>query len=395
MQRTDVRIAELRGRLTSSVTCTFLAPTASGCMPLIYNDDTGMPVRERPTHYAYAIGLTLAALGFRWALAPLLGTLQPYAPGIAAIAASVLFWGWRPAVASAIVAFLGAAFLFERPGGLMLGISPQSVAASLTFAVSAGLIILVGHRARLAEQRLAEANAQLREADRRKDHFLATLSHELRNPIGVIAHGVAALQARDLDPRAGSIVAILGRQVSQIRRLVDDLLDVSRIARGRMALHTARTDIRPAVEQAVEGCQDAVDRKQQSLVVSVPHHPVALDVDTARITQVLSNLIDNASKYSQPCADIRVNVAEDADGVVIDVSDNGPGIAPEVLPHVFDLFDQGGPSASEGLGLGLGLCKRIVEMHGGTIAALPNTRACGTSFVIRLPKPRPELEPAL
>ncbi len=364
-------------------------------MPLIYNDDTGMPVRERPTHYAYAIGLTLAALGFRWALAPLLGTLQPYAPGIAAIAASVLFWGWRPAVASAIVAFLGAAFLFERPGGLMLGISPQSVAASLTFAVSAGLIILVGHRARLAEQRLAEANAQLREADRRKDHFLATLSHELRNPIGVIAHGVAALQARDLDPRAGSIVAILGRQVSQIRRLVDDLLDVSRIARGRMALHTARTDIRPAVEQAVEGCQDAVDRKQQSLVVSVPHHPVALDVDTARITQVLSNLIDNASKYSQPCADIRVNVAEDADGVVIDVSDNGPGIAPEVLPHVFDLFDQGGPSASEGLGLGLGLCKRIVEMHGGTIAALPNTRACGTSFVIRLPKPRPELEPAL
>jgi len=395
MQRTDVRIAELRGWLTSSVTCTFLAPTASGCMPLIYNDDTGMPVRERPTHYAYAIGLTLAALGFRWALAPLLGTLQPYAPGIAAIAASVLFWGWRPAVASAIVAFLGAAFLFERPGGLMLGISPQSVAASLTFAVSAGLIILVGHRARLAEQRLAEANAQLREADRRKDHFLATLSHELRNPIGVIAHGVAALQARDLDPRAGSIVAILGRQVSQIRRLVDDLLDVSRIARGRMALHTARTDIRPAVEQAVEGCQDAVDRKQQSLVVSVPHHPVALDVDTARITQVLSNLIDNASKYSQPCADIRVNVAEDADGVVIDVSDNGPGIAPEVLPHVFDLFDQGGPSASEGLGLGLGLCKRIVEMHGGTIAALPNTRACGTSFVIRLPKPRPELEPAL
>ena len=346
-----------------------------------------MPNRERPRNYVLAVGLTLAALAVRWSLNPLLGSLQPYAPGYVAIAASVLFWGWRPAVAATVVAYVGGTVLFVRPGGLVLELSLQSVAALITFGISSGLIIFMGHRARLAEQRLAEANAQLRDADRKKDEFLATLSHELRNPIGVITTAVATLEARQPDPTTRATLGILSRQAQHIRRLVDDLLDVGRIARGRMTLHRTRVDLRGCVEQAVEGCMDLVGRKHQSLVVSLPHNPVYLDVDAGRILQVLSNLVDNAAKYSPTHADIRVNLTDDEDGITLDVSDNGPGISPDALPHVFDLFDQGSAPPSDGLGLGLGLCKRIVEMHGGTIVAIANPHGRGTSFIIRFDRP--------
>lgn len=341
---------------------------------------------ERTVHYVLAAGLTAALLTIRWLLQPALGNLQPYAPGIVAIAASVLLWGWRPAVLSTVVAYVGGTYLLAEPGGLRLTTSAQGLAALVIYGVSAGLIIFMGHRAHLAERRLVEANEHLREADRRKDHFLATLSHELRNPMGVIVGALATLDRHDLDARTRSTVALLGRQATQIQRLVEDLLDVGRITRGRMTLRPEPTDLRRCVEHAAEGCMESVGRKKQSLVVSLPHHPVALTVDAARMVQVLSNLIDNASKYSQAHADIRVNLAEEKATVVIHVSDDGPGIAPHVRPHVFDLFDQGGSSASDGLGLGLGLCKRIVEMHGGSIDAVPNPRGRGTSFVITLPR---------
>ncbi|MFN7915216.1 MAG: HAMP domain-containing sensor histidine kinase [Vicinamibacterales bacterium] len=345
-----------------------------------------MPKSEQVKHYTFAVGLTLVALGVRWSLHPLLGSIQPYAPGFVAIAASVFFWGWGPAVVAAVVAYVGGTVLFLQPGGLTLAVSVQGVAALLIFALSSGLIIFMGHRARRAEQQLAQANEQLLEADRKKDEFLATLSHELRNPLGVIATAVKALEGRPADPASRPTLAILARQVAQMQRLVDDLLDVGRISRGRMTLRAEAVDLRTCVEHAVEGCMDAVGRKRQSLVVSLPRHAVPAHVDAARIRQVLSNLIDNASKYSQAHADIRVNLTEDDGRIVIDVSDNGPGIAPDVLPHVFDLFDQGGASDSDGLGLGLGLCKRIVEMHGGTIAAIDNPRGRGTSFIISLPQ---------
>lgn len=345
-----------------------------------------MPKSEQVRNYAFAVGLTLVALGVRWSLHSILGPIQPFAPGFVAIAASVFFWGWGPAVVATVVAYVGGTLLFVQPGGLTLALSAQGAAALFIFALSSGLIIFMGHRARRAELQLARANEQLLEADRKKDEFLATLSHELRNPIGVMATAVKALDGRHADASLRPTLAILARQVTQMQRLVDDLLDVGRISRGRMTLRPERVDLRTCVEHAVEGCMEAVGRKRQSLVVSLPRHVVQVAVDAARIRQVLSNLIDNASKYSQAHADIRVNLTEDEERVVIDVSDNGPGIAPDVLPHVFDLFDQGGASDSDGLGLGLGLCKRIVEMHGGTIAAIDNPRGRGTSFIISLPR---------
>jgi signal transduction histidine kinase len=344
-----------------------------------------MRTAERPVDFVSAVGVALAALGVRALLQPWLGTLQPFAPGFVAIAASVLFFGWRPAVLTAIVCYAGGTYLFVQPHENPLSLRLQDIAALVTYGLSSGLIIFIGHRARRAEQNLARANEQLRATDRKKDEFLATLSHELRNPVGVITTAIANLEARVHDQPTRATLGVLSRQAAQIRRLVDDLLDVGRISRGRLALRPARTDLRSAVEHAVESSRDAAGRKRQSLAVSVPPHPVDMHVDQARMVQVLSNLIDNATKYSPEGAAISVAIHDGA-YVRLEVTDDGPGIDPDMLPNVFDLFDQSGASSSGGLGLGLGLCKRIVEMHGGRIEALPNPRGNGSSFVISLPK---------
>jgi signal transduction histidine kinase len=343
-----------------------------------------MGTPARALDYLTAVALAAAALAVRWSLQPWIGPLQPFAPGFAVIAWSVLTLGWRPAVLTAIVAYLGGIYLFVQPEGPVLWTRPQDVLALLIFGLSAGLIIFIGHRARRAERQLAEANHELRAADRKKDEFLATLSHELRNPISVISTAVTTLEG-DNDPRRRSTIAVLSRQAAQMRRLVDDLLDVARITRGRLALRTAPVDLRTCIEQAAEGNEHAVSRKGQHLRLHLPQTPIDVDVDHARMVQVISNLIDNASKYSPEQAEICVLV-EDGDVISIHVTDTGPGIHAHVLPHVFDIYEQGGSSGSEGLGLGLGLCKRIVELHGGSIEAASNAPGQGACFKIRLPK---------
>lgn len=349
-----------------------------------------MRTTERPLDYLFAAGMAAIALAARWALTPWLGAVQPFAPGFVAIAAAVLTLGWRPAVVTATIAYVGGTYLFVQPEGGVVPTRAQDVAALLTFGTSAGLVIFMGHRARRAERDLAQANEQLREADRKKDRFLATLSHELRNPVGVITNAVAALQRREHDPRTQSAINLLSRQCTQIRRLVDDLLDVGRITRGRLTLQAAPVDLRTCVDHATDGVRDALAAKQQALKVSVPTHTVEIHADPARLVQVLSNLLDNASKYSPAHAKICVLVVDLGSAVTIEVADDGPGIAASVLPHVFDLFDQGTATSSSGglgLGLGLGLCRHIVEMHGGSISAAANPRGTGSSFLVRLPKP--------
>ena len=244
------------------------------------------------------------------------------------------------------------------------------------------------------EQRVADrtaaleaTTAALQEADRRKDEFLAILAHELRNPLAPIRTAVQLLRKRDLaetqNIRAREVIE---RQVQHLVCLIDDLLDVSRITRGRLALHTGPVDLRTCVEQAAEANDHALSRKRQRLHLQLPQKSVDVEVDHVRMVQVVSNLIDNASKYSPEQAEVTVRVA-DGNVISIEVTDTGPGIAPDVLPHVFETYEQGGPAHSEGLGLGLGLCKQLVEMHGGTIEAASNPNGHGASFTIRLPRP--------
>jgi signal transduction histidine kinase/ActR/RegA family two-component response regulator len=229
----------------------------------------------------------------------------------------------------------------------------------------------------------------LTEANQRKNDFLAVLAHELRNPLGAIGNAVALIEEADGD---GAVVAeatgILGRQAQQMTRLVDDLLDVSRIGRGMVELHRRRVELRAVVERAVESVQPAAGERGQRLVVELPPEPLPLEADPVRLAQVLGNLLTNAIKYSDPGSRIHLAAERDGEAVVVRVRDRGQGIEPDFLPHVFDHFARSRraeESASQGLGLGLTLVRKLVEMHGGSVAAESEGRGRGTEMRVRLP----------
>ena len=238
----------------------------------------------------------------------------------------------------------------------------------------------------LAEARRA-ADA-LREADRRKDEFLATLAHELRNPLAPIQNG---LQILSLNPSAESATrtrAMMKRQLGHMVRLVDDLLDISRVTTGKVRLRPERMDVRAAVEAAVEAARPAVEAGKHALVVSLPDDPLWLRGDSMRLAQVIANLLTNAAKYTPSGGRIMVRATNEGGHAVVRVTDTGMGIPADMLPHVFDLFtqiDRHLERAQGGLGIGLALVKRLVEMHGGEVAVESPGPDAGSTFVVRIP----------
>ncbi len=229
----------------------------------------------------------------------------------------------------------------------------------------------------------------LRDADRRKDEFLATLSHELRNPLAPIRNSVQLLgKVVPADPQLQKLRTMMERQLSHMVRLVDDLLEVSRITRGKIELQCERLDLSRVVESAVETSAPLIDGAGHRLTVLKPREPVMVEGDSVRLTQVVTNLLNNAAKYTSAGGDISVSVEARDREALIHVRDNGPGIPPEMLPRIFDLFAQvhGTQSRSQGgLGIGLALVKRLVEMHKGSIEAR-STIGDGSEFIIRLPR---------
>ena len=230
---------------------------------------------------------------------------------------------------------------------------------------------------------------QIREADRRKDEFLGMLAHELRNPLGPIYN---CLQLQKLlppgDARVVSIRETLDRQVKHMSRLIDDLLDATRLAHGKILLRTERCDLVAIVRQTVEDYSRIIDAGGITLVLEVPAHPVWIDGDPTRLLQVVGNLLHNAHKFSNPDGTIRVTVVEDNGYARIGVADTGIGIEPAMLGHVFDVFrqaDQGLDRSRGGLGLGLALVKGLVQLHTGTVEALSAGHNQGAEFRIRLP----------
>jgi PAS domain S-box-containing protein len=229
---------------------------------------------------------------------------------------------------------------------------------------------------------------QLRDADRRKDEFLAMLAHELRNPLGAISNATAVLgRLRTADPQLASIREMLDRQVRQLGRLVDDLLDVARIAQDKLVLRRMRTELADAVRQAVETNAAAAESRDLRLEVRTPGRPLPVDADPARLAQVVSNLIHNAVKYTPPGGRVEVALAAAGGEAIVAVTDDGPGIAPELLDRMFDLFAQGERGADRadgGLGIGLTLVRRLVEMHGGRVE-VESEPGRGAVFRVRLP----------
>jgi len=239
------------------------------------------------------------------------------------------------------------------------------------------------------------AQGALQEADRRKNEFLAMLSHELRNPLAAISNAVRLLQiSPPADPQAAPARDVLGRQVAHLVRLIDDLLDVSRITSGKITLRSEPVDIRTVVGRAVETAQPLIAARRQQLVVSVPPDPIIVEGDPIRLAQVLAKLLSNAVKYTGEGGRIRV-VAKTAPGdhgeeAAIKVEDSGMGIAPEMLPRIFDLFSQAEHprDGQGGLGIGLALVRELVALHDGSVEASSAGVGQGAEFAVRLPLAR-------
>jgi CheY-like chemotaxis protein len=224
----------------------------------------------------------------------------------------------------------------------------------------------------------------LRDADERKDQFLAMLAHELRNPLAPISNAVQIMKVEGPTGRNFDwSLKVIEDQVKQMTRMVDDLLDVSRITRGKVVLQKEPTELEVVVDLAVEASRPLIEDCQHHLSVTLPLHPVLLDVDPARMAQVLSNLLNNAAKYTEEGGEIALTAVQRGREVVITVRDNGIGISPELLPHIFDMFTQADQTLSRsrgGLGIGLTLVRSLVEMHHGRVWAHSDGPGQGSEF---------------
>jgi two-component system, sensor histidine kinase len=242
-------------------------------------------------------------------------------------------------------------------------------------------------RMRRAERDLEQALEALREADRRKDEFLAMLAHELRNPLAPIRNAVEILRLTEDPATVARARELIDRQATHITRLVDDLLEVSRITQGKVVLRRKTVSLAALVETAVEAIRPTVEQNGQRLEVRLPED-TWLEADAVRMSQVLGNLLHNASKFTPRGGRIAVEASRGAEGLEIAVVDDGMGIDPSQLRSVFELFSQGDRSldrAQGGLGIGLSLVKRLVEMHGGTATAHSEGPGKGSRMVLRLP----------
>jgi PAS domain S-box-containing protein len=240
-------------------------------------------------------------------------------------------------------------------------------------------------RKRAEEERAARLAAE--QANRAKDEFLAMLGHELRNPLAPIVTALQLMKLRG-DPRTSREQQVVERQVKHMMRLVDDLLDVSRITKGTVELKRRPVDVRDVVAKAIEIASPLLEQRGHALEVDAPPGEVVVDGDDARLTQVFANLLVNAAKYTDPGGHVSVRVGQDDGVVVVEVRDDGRGIEPGLLPNVFDLFvqgHQGSERSSGGLGIGLTLVRTLVGLHGGVVTAHSGGRGAGSTFVVRLP----------
>ncbi|MDQ3100608.1 MAG: ATP-binding protein, partial [Bacteroidota bacterium] len=256
-------------------------------------------------------------------------------------------------------------------------------------------LVAVAQQASIAMQnaiafgRLQRTEEALKESDRRKDEFLATLAHELRNPLAPIRNGLELLK---IAPKDDNVIAetmpLMSRQLDHLVRLVDDLMDASRITRGDIELRKEHLDLRQVIAQAEEAVKPLLDISGHILLIEVIPPHIYLNADAVRITQVFTNLLNNAIKYTPAGGRISVRARLEGSTAVIEVSDSGIGIPPERIPHVFKMFrrvDQTRTPDQRGLGIGLSIVDRLVRMHGGTVSVVSEGVGKGSSFTVRLP----------
>jgi len=257
------------------------------------------------------------------------------------------------------------------------------------YAPDTQVVTWLGTNTDIHDQKLAEE--ALREEHRRKDQFLALLAHELRNPLAPLSNAVQVFSNSRFDAaKSSDLLAIMQRQVRQMTRLIDDLLDLARITQGRILLRRDRTTAQAVAKMAVEAVQPMIDDRKHHLTVKMPEEDVWLNADAARLSQSLTNLLHNAAKYTDPGGQVELIIEESGKEVQFRVRDNGPGISREMLKKVFDLFTQAEQTLDRshgGLGIGLTLVRTLVELHGGSVTAFSEGPGHGCEFVVKLPLP--------
>jgi PAS domain S-box-containing protein len=290
----------------------------------------------------------------------------------------------RPA--GAIICLVGTDLSrLEADRALVAQLEEQQQALSASRAEALDLMA----QALAAREQAAQAAHELRESDRRKDAFLAVLSHELRNPLAPIRNALEILRLRDVaTPTADEALAMMARQLAHLERLVDDLLEVSRITHGKIELRSEPVALASVIGSAVETVKPLIDAAGQRLVVNLPAEPLWLKGDPTRLSQIFGNLLNNAAKYSVEGEEIRIEAKARDDGVSVSVRDTGAGIPAELLPRLFDMFYQGQPDPSiarGGLGIGLSLVRKLAELHGGRVEADSAGPGQGSELTVFLP----------
>jgi two-component system CheB/CheR fusion protein len=374
-------------------------------------------IRSLVARYGMAALAVAAALLTRLALDPLVGDRLPFLPSCLAVVVVAWHGGFGPSLLALLLSLPGVAYFFLPPryaladslaghqvqvtGFLFLGLTISLFSERLRAArrrAEAHAREAVRRRAELERevverqrlekelQRRAEA---LAEADRRKDEFLAMLGHELRNPLAPIRNAVQVLRRLGPpDPNLRRTTDLIDRQVQAMARLVDDLLDVSRITGGKIKLQREQVDLAAVVARGVETVRPLIDARGHALAVALPREPLRVEADATRLAQVVSNLLHNAAKYTEEGGHIWLTVERRLGEAWVRVRDDGLGIPTELLPQVFDLFTQGDRSLARsegGLGIGLTLVKKLVELHGGGVEAHSEGPGRGSEFVVRLP----------
>jgi signal transduction histidine kinase/ActR/RegA family two-component response regulator len=282
---------------------------------------------------------------------------------------------------------LGWLLLAGERKGLYSASAAQALSATAIVAALTGVLLFFARSLDIIDHKHRQAREQAEAASRAKDEFLAMLGHELRNPLSPILTSLQLMKLR----ASGELErerSVIERQVQHMLRLVDDLLDVSRIARGKIDLRCRPVELSEIVESAVETTSPLLEERVHQLEIEVPREGLVVFADAERLAQVVSNLLSNAAKYTPPGGTIRVNGARVGDEVVVKVADNGVGIPPELLPRIFDLFVQGQRTLDRGpggIGLGLAIVRSLVERHGGTVRAASEGRGKGSELAITLP----------
>jgi signal transduction histidine kinase len=326
----------------------------------------------------------LLATGLRFLLDDFLGDHLSFS--FYFLAVSIVAWtgGIWPAFVTALISCLIGNYFFSHPQGqLVISDSEEFYALALFLVVS----LVIGLMSETSLRALERAKA----AERAKDDFMATVAHELRSPLSVIQYA-NTLSRFGGDDEMRDNIEIIDQQVYRLNLLIEDLLDLSRVANGKVRLNRKNVDASDVVSDALEKVRPLIDQRNHSLIVNIAAEPMPLHVDPLRIEQILTNLLTNAAKYTNDGGKIQLTVAPIDERVLFTIRDNGIGISAETLPRIFNLFTQSEPAtkrAEGGLGIGLSVVRKLVELHGGSVTASSDGLNHGSEFVVSLP-----LEPA-